>query len=98
MVVSTFDAWTGPVQSENSLISRLLAQPSRKVCKPKSRTFKGKRFCKLSFQVVINSAASAASLDLQGSPRTTARGAALELPSLDFAFGEAALAADLIMA
>ena len=28
--------------------------------------------------------------------RTTARGAPLELPSLDFAFGEAALAADLI--
>ena len=30
--------------------------------------------------------------------RTTARGAPLELPSLDFAFGEAALAADLITA
>ena len=33
-----------------------------------------------------------------GSVRTTERGAPLELPSLDFAFGEAALAADLIMA
>ena len=30
--------------------------------------------------------------------RATARGAPLELPSLDFAFGEAALAADLITA
>ena len=30
--------------------------------------------------------------------RTTAQGAPLELPSLDFAFGEAALAADLITA
>ena len=33
-----------------------------------------------------------------GSVRTTERGAPLELPSLDFAFGEAALAADLITA
>ena len=30
--------------------------------------------------------------------RTTERGAPLELPSLDFAFGEAAVAADLITA
>ena len=65
------------------------------------------------FQAVIKSAASAAS-QIQGtqttwavgrrgrpddgSVRTTERGAPLELPSLDFAFGEAALAADLITA
>ena len=60
---------------------------------------------KLNFQAVIRSAASAASLDLQGSPRTTARhadgrarGAPVGLGSLDLVFGEAGLAADLITA
>ena len=66
------------------------------------------------FNGLIRSAASTASRiqgdNIQGGPwtmgagrttdqiRTTERGAPLELPSLDFAFEEAALAADLITA
>ena len=51
---------------------------------------------KLSFQAVIKSAASAASLDLQGSPRTTARHADGGARGLPCKSREAALAADLI--
>ena len=72
-------------------VSRLLAQPPRK-----------------DFHAVIKSGASAADggqgttgrrgqLD-DGSVRTTERGAPLDLGFLDLAFGEAALAADLITA
>ena len=56
------------------------------------------QFWKLNFQSVIKSAASAASLDLQGSPRTTARHAEGGARGLPCKFREAALAADLIMA
>ena len=55
-------------------------------------------FWKLNFQAVIKLAANAASLDLQGSPRTTARhadGGAWGLPCKS---REAALAANLITA
>ena len=53
---------------------------------------------KLNFQAVIKSAASAASLDLQGSPRTTARHADGGARGLPCKSREAALAADLITA
>ena len=53
---------------------------------------------KLNSQAVIKSAASAASLDLQGSPRTTARHADGGARGLPCKSREAALAADLIMA
>ena len=50
---------------------------------------------KLNFKAVIKSAASAASLDLQGSPRTTARHADGGAGGLPCKSREAALAADL---
>ena len=53
---------------------------------------------KLNFQAVIKSAASAASLDWQGSPRTTARLADDGARGLPCQSREAALAADLITA
>ena len=54
---------------------------------------------KLNFQAAIKSAASAASLDLQGSPRTTALGMQTAgLGGLPCKSWEAALAADLIAA
>ena len=53
---------------------------------------------KLNFQAVIKSAASAAFLDLQGSPRTTARHADGGARGLPCKSREAALAADLITA
>ena len=62
------------------------------------RIFKKCRFCKLNFQAVIKSAASAASLDLQGSPRTTARHADGRARGIPCKSREAELAADLITA
>ena len=53
---------------------------------------------KLNFQAVIKSAASAASLDWQGSPQTTARLADDGARGLPCQSREAALAADLIRA
>ena len=53
---------------------------------------------KLNFQAMIKSAASAASLDLQGSPRTTAPHADGGARGLPCKSREAALAADLISA
>ena len=53
---------------------------------------------KLNFQAVLKSAASAATLDLQGSPRTTARHADGGARGLPCKSREAASAADLITA
>ena len=55
-------------------------------------------FWKPNFQAVIKLAASAASLDLQGSPRTTGRHADGGARGLPCKSREAALAADLITA
>ena len=71
--------------STEGIWSRLLVQPPRQLKK-------------LNFQAVLKSAASAASLDLQGSPRTTARHADGGARGLPCKSREAALAADLITA
>ena len=58
----------------------------------------GRYWQKLNFQAVIKSAASAASLDSQGSPRTMARHADGGARRLSCKSRETALAADLISA